>query len=142
MDTGMAFAEWDQAEYGVGIDRIDDQHRRLFELLDELHGAMKEGQGRDAVGDVLADLEEYTFYHFDDEEGFMAGCGYREDCADCFADHAAAHREFEERVQRLRERHEAGEIVTSIDTLQLLRDWLAEHIAGASMDQDYAAYLE
>jgi hemerythrin-like metal-binding protein len=138
----MTFAEWDQDRYGVGVERIDDQHRELFGILNELHNAMKEGKGRDAVEDSLAELEEYTRYHFGDEEEFMVDCGYEAACSECFARHTDAHRAFESRVAEIRQKHEAGETLASIETLRLLRDWLADHIDGAEMDQDYAAFVE
>ena len=48
----MAFVEWSDEKYAIGVARVDEQHRRLFELLNELHDAMQEGEGRDVVGET------------------------------------------------------------------------------------------
>lgn len=136
----MPYIEWDQERYGVGVDHIDQQHRQLFETVNQLHAAMTEGRGREALEAILEDLESYTNYHFGDEETFMRECGYREECTSCFADHARVHREFEERVEEIRTRFEAGELTVTMDTLEFLRTWLVTHIAGVEMDQDFAGY--
>lgn len=136
----MAFIEWDGDRFGVGVERFDEQHRRLFELTDDLHGAMREGEGREEVGRVLAELEEYTYHHFDDEEGFMEDCGYADHCPGCFSSHEDAHRAFEQRVSELRADHEAGDLTVSMETLRFLRDWLQSHVASADQDQDYSDY--
>jgi hemerythrin-like metal-binding protein len=139
--SGETFAEWDDDRYSTGIERFDEQHRRLFGLLNDLHTAMDEGHSEERVGDILRELERYTEYHFGDEEEFMQDCGYAMDCADCFFDHREMHEQFEEKVRELRERHENGEYVT-MDVLVFARDWLDSHIAAADEDQRYSDYYE
>ncbi|MFB6085150.1 MAG: bacteriohemerythrin [Halorientalis sp.] len=133
------FAEWDDERYSTGIERFDEQHKRLFGLLNDLHTAMDEGHSEERVGDILRELERYTEYHFGDEEEFMQDCGYAMDCADCFFDHRGMHDEFEETVREFRERHENGEYVT-MDVLVFARDWLDSHIAADDEDQNYGDY--
>lgn len=136
----MALIEWDDERHSTSVQTVDDQHKRLFELLNDLHMAMEEGRAEEEIGDVLRDLEEYTEYHFTDEEGMMRDCGYSDVCNACFDDHRSAHEEFATRVSQLRERHENGEFIT-MDVLQFARDWLDSHIAGEEMDQDYGDYV-
>lgn len=136
----MALIEWDGERHSTGVQTVDDQHKRLFELLNDLHTAMEEGRGEEEVGAVLRELEEYTEYHFTDEEGMMRDCGYADECNACFDDHKEAHQEFVSQVSQLRERHEDGEFIT-MDVLQFARDWLDSHIAGNKQDQNYAEYI-
>ncbi|QLH84210.1 bacteriohemerythrin [Halosimplex pelagicum] len=135
------FADWDDERYSTDIDRFDEQHRRLFGLLNDLHAAMDEGHSEEEIGDILRELERYTEYHFGDEEEFMQDCGYAMDCADCFYDHREMHEEFAARVAEFREKHENGEYVT-MEVLTFLRDWLDAHIAALDEDQNYADYFE
>lgn len=135
----MTLIEWDDERYSTNIERFDDQHRRLFEILNELYDAMQEGRGDEKVGDTLRELEDYTEYHFGDEQDFMQDCGYATDCADCFHDHKSVHDEFAATVTELREKHEAGEYIT-MDVLEFARDWLDSHIAGTEQDQSYGEY--
>ncbi|MFD1588940.1 bacteriohemerythrin [Halorientalis brevis] len=134
-----AFAEWDDERYSVDIDRFDEQHKRLFGLLNDLHTAMDEGHSEEKVGDILRELERYTEYHFGDEEEFMQDCGYAMDCADCFYNHREMHEEFADRVSELREKHENGEHIT-VEVLQFVRDWLDSHIGASDVDQSYGEY--
>ncbi|QLH79236.1 bacteriohemerythrin [Halosimplex rubrum] len=135
------FADWDDERYSTHIERFDEQHKRLFGLLNDLHTAMEEGHSEAEIGDILRELERYTEYHFGDEEEFMQDCGYAMDCADCFYDHREMHEEFAARVAEFREKHENGEYVT-MEVLTFLRDWLDAHIAALDEDQNYADYFE
>ncbi len=133
------FIEWEDERYSTGVDRFDDQHKHLFDVLNDLYVAMDEGHSEDEIGDILVELERYTEYHFGDEEEFMQDCGFSMDCADCFFDHRDKHEEFAERVRELREKHENGEYIT-MEVLTFVRDWLDSHIAGNDQDQTYAEY--
>lgn len=135
----MGLIEWDEERYSTHIDRFDEQHQNLFELLNDLHEAMEEGHAEEELGETLRELEEYTEYHFGDEENFMQDCGYAQDCSECFHDHQEMHEDFAAKVTELREQHENGEYIT-MDVLQFARDWLDSHIAGSNQDQSYAEY--
>lgn len=135
----MALIEWDEDRYATGIERFDEQHQRLFDLLNQLHRAMEEGQAEEEIGDALRELEEYTEYHFGDEENFMEDCGYAHDCEECFFGHKEMHDTFAEKVHEFRTAHENGEYVT-MEVLQFARDWLDQHIAGGQQDQSYSDY--
>ncbi|APW98286.1 long-chain fatty acid--CoA ligase [Halobiforma lacisalsi AJ5] len=135
----MALIEWDERRYSTEIDRFDEQHQNLFEILNELHQAMEEGHAEEKLGDTLRELEEYTEYHFNDEEEFMNDCGYAQDCANCFHNHQEMHDEFAQKVTELRKKHENGEYIT-MEVLEFARDWLDSHIAGEDQDQSYGEY--
>ncbi|WP_276250740.1 bacteriohemerythrin [Halomicroarcula sp. SHR3] len=136
----MPLIEWDERRYSTGIDRYDNQHKRLFEVLNQLHDAMEEGHAEEELGDVLRELERYTEYHFTDEEEFMEGCGFADDCSECFFGHQEMHEEFAQKVTELRKKHEEGEYIT-MEVLEFARDWLDSHIAGGEQDQSYGEYF-
>lgn len=133
------FIEWDHERYSSHIERFDEQHQKLFTLLNDLYVAMEDGRSEEKIGEILRELEAYTEYHFGDEEEFMQDCGFAMDCADCFFNHRKMHDEFAEKVATLREKHENGEYIT-MEVLMFARDWLDSHIAGLSQDQSYAEY--
>jgi hemerythrin-like metal-binding protein len=135
------FIEWDDERYSTNIERFDRQHQRLFELLNELHVAMNQGESDDEIRRILVELERYTEYHFGDEEEFMQDCGYSMDCSECFFNHREKHQEFAEKVTELREKHERGEYIT-MEVLMFVRDWLDTHIGGMNQDQSYGEYYE
>lgn len=63
----MSFANWDDS-YGVKVRRLDDEHKQLFSIINQLHEGMKAGRGKDVMQNVLNQLLSYTEQHFADEE--------------------------------------------------------------------------
>lgn len=129
----MAFFDW-QDEYSVGVRTIDDQHKRLVGYLNDLYEAMRAGQGRDALGEVLNGLVSYTRTHFADEEKFMVAAGYPD-----YEAHRAKHEKMAAKVASLQEQFKAGAISNPIQITNFLKDWLSRHIMDT--DRRYGPYL-
>jgi hemerythrin-like metal-binding protein len=136
----MSLIEWNDEKYSTSIERFDRQHQELFRLLNDLYEAMERGEAQEEVGDTLRELEEYTEYHFGDEEAFMQECRFADNCSECFHDHRKMHAEFAETVSQFRQKHEDGDFI-SMDVLEFARDWLDAHIAGDDQDQSYGEYF-
>ncbi|MFN3309093.1 MAG: bacteriohemerythrin, partial [Anaerolineales bacterium] len=66
----MSLITWSD-EFSVNIKEIDNQHRQLIEMVNQLQRAMKEGKGAAALNDILQRLIDYTDYHFSTEERMM-----------------------------------------------------------------------
>ena len=64
------------AEFSVKNAAMDAQHKQLFDILRELHTAMRFGHGKDVLSDVLRRLIDYTVDHFAAEENLMTTNGY------------------------------------------------------------------
>ncbi|PKM35580.1 MAG: hemerythrin, partial [Gammaproteobacteria bacterium HGW-Gammaproteobacteria-10] len=47
----------------LGIANVDDQHRRLLELINRLDEAVALGHAPDTITELLDDLIDYTRYH-------------------------------------------------------------------------------
>jgi methyl-accepting chemotaxis protein len=125
--------EWSNA-YSVGVDSMDTQHQRFFELINALHNAMKSGQARSAIGSILNELIRYTEYHFRDEEQLMTQHRYPG-----LAEHRAVHAKFIEKVAAFKRQYDAGETAMSMDVMNMLRDWLVNHIQKT--DIQYGAHV-
>lgn len=134
----MPFLEW-REEYEIGVGTIDEEHRRLFELLNTLYDAMKAGRGRDEIGGIIAELEAYVDYHFASETHLARGCGFSVDCASCHRAHQDAHEAFADQVAELRRLYEAGDATIHMKTLRFLREWTTEHIG--EMDRQLGQYV-
>ena len=59
-------------EYSVGIDVIDEQHKKLFEISEVLANAIEINE----IKDILLFLENYMEFHFNTEEALMKKYGY------------------------------------------------------------------
>ena len=125
--------EWDQ-RYSVDIAEIDRQHRKLFDLLNELYAAMQEGQADQVVGKVLDRVVDYTVLHFAHEERLFTQYGYPGAAA-----HRDEHAQLTAQAKGLAERLKSGKGDVPVSTLKFLCDWLSRHILGS--DKGYAAFL-
>jgi hemerythrin len=129
----MALLNW-KNEYSVNIKEIDDQHRRLVDMINELHEAMVQQKAKEALGSVLSKLVNYAATHFATEERLMQGNGYPE-----YAEHKEKHEKMTAKVLALQKEWQAGRTTLGIEVSQFLKDWLDKHILGT--DKKYAPFL-
>ncbi len=122
--TGAArpFIEWTD-DLSVGVPAMDAHHRKLVDLINQLHTAMRSGKGALAVGPALEELAKYAGYHFGAEEKLM-----REHKCSGLAEQQAAHSELVDRVSDLRQQLASGQHGLGVEVLNMLKDWLVNHI--------------
>jgi hemerythrin-like metal-binding protein len=120
--------------YSVGVQAVDGQHKVLFDIINELHGAMMKGQAQSLTGPLLKKLADYTRNHFSAEEAMMASAKYPGLDA-----HKAKHRDLVKQVEDYIARFEKGEITINLHLLNFLRDWLTNHIQ--KVDKEYGPWL-
>ncbi len=125
----MPLLEW-KAEYSVNISEIDEQHRKLIDLVNRLYDAMKVGQGKTVMAAILGELVQYIAYHFATEERLFREHRYPD---------AALHAALTAQAKDLQARygHQPGSL--SVETMRFLRDWLNHHILGS--DRKYGPFL-
>lgn len=130
----MALVIWNE-KLSVGVRSIDDQHKKLVTLINQLHDAMMSGRGKEAVGPVLKGLIDYTKSHFKYEEDLFARTGYGDAAA-----HKKEHDDLVRRVVELQRVYdEKGPAVLTIQVMNFLKEWLTAHIQGS--DVKYAPHL-
>lgn len=59
----MALMSWSD-NLSVNIKEIDEQHKKLVGMVNDLHDAMKMGKGNDVTGKILTGLIQYVGTHF------------------------------------------------------------------------------
>ncbi len=119
----------------VGVEVLDEDHKRLIGMLNELFDAMQAGHGKDSLGRTLDGLVQYTKIHFAREEKFFAQTGY----ADAIA-HKQQHDALTKQVIDVQQKYAAGATSTlSLEVMQFLKNWLVKHIQGT--DQKYRPHL-
>lgn len=126
--------EWNDSIV-VGIPSIDEDHKRLVGMLNELFGACFAAQGPEVLKDIMDRLVDYTHYHFDREIALLAQAGYPG-----LAEHKAEHARLVQQVQKILDDLRAGASHDlSNDTLKFLRHWLTDHIQAE--DKEFGALL-
>ncbi|MFQ5735389.1 MAG: bacteriohemerythrin [Thermodesulfobacteriota bacterium] len=120
----MAFMEWSD-ELSVGVDTFDGHHKRLIELINKLHEAMRAGKGKDVVSGVLKSLRDYTQYHFSQEEKKMIALNFSG-----YLEHKGQHDNFVGKVDDCIAQYESGSTTITLKLMNFLMDWLRGHIMG------------
>jgi hemerythrin len=129
----MALLKWDPS-YSVKVHKCDEDHKKLFSLINNLHQAMLAGQGASKVQPIVKELADYTKYHFSAEEAMLEKTKYPE-----LNVHRAEHQSFVKKVEQFQQDLAAGKLVPSISVSNFLNDWLVNHIQKT--DQKYSAHL-
>jgi len=121
-------------EYAVGVDEIDEQHQRLFKMINDLNEAMALGQGKNVLDRILSGLVDYVGRHFQTEEYYMEKANYPE-----LETHREIHTRLTHKVHEYVDRFNTGEVGLGVELLNFLQDWLKKHILGT--DKKYAPYM-
>lgn len=125
--------KWDPS-YSVKVKRCDDDHKKLFSMINTLHEAMSVGHGAEKVGQIVKELADYTKFHFSGEEALMEKTKYPE-----LISHRAEHHALVKRVEQFQKDVAAGKGGQSIAVVAFLNEWLLHHIKEC--DQKYSAHL-
>jgi hemerythrin len=128
MREGYYMIKW-KDEYSLGVEQIDEQHRKLFEIAGRAYDFLKDEFSIDKYDQVVAILEElkdYAVYHFETEEGYMKSIGYRK-----FLSHKVVHDDFIQKVKdtNLNKVDENPEQYL-LEVLNFIVNWIDGHILG------------
>lgn len=129
----MALVTWDPS-FSVKVTRCDDDHKKLFALMNTLHDAMSLGKGAKVVQQVVQELLEYTKFHFTAEEALLEQTGYPGLSA-----HRLQHQQFVKQIEQFQKDLEVSAVGKAVSVLTFLKDWLSKHIKQT--DQKYSAHL-
>ena len=121
-------------EYSVGIEEMDNDHKKLLNLINQLQTAVHYYTGKEFEEKALDELVDYTKTHFKKEEKLMEDNDY----ADLEA-HKLQHQQFIDKVNHSVEQYKKDSDVTITDTLKFLKEWLINHINGT--DKEYGKVL-
>jgi len=129
----MPLLNWNES-YSVKIAQIDLQHKKLVEIINELHESMKAGKSKEVLGKILDELINYTANHFKTEEDLFDKYGYPDKIT-----HKRQHGDLVDQVLKFKANFESGKSVLSIDLMNFLKEWLIQHMTGS--DKKYSSYL-
>lgn len=118
-----AFSE----QYLTGISVVDEQHRRLFEIIGDANELVNNEfipDKFDNITKLLEELTEYTKVHFSDEERYMESIGYAGIEAQKMA-HAGFIAKLEDIVM---EGFDENQHEVLIELMDFLFHWLVQHI--------------
>ncbi len=117
--------------YKIGIRSIDDQHRKLFDLINKLYQTYGQSKSRSELKKVIVELVDYTVYHFGFEEDIFKKINYPSTTK-----HIEQHKKFVQKVQDFKSKFDEGDVSVALDIVHFLQDWLVSHIMKT--DKSYA----
>lgn len=116
-------------DYKIGIDLIDEQHQKLFEITSRAYGLLKNNfrmDKYDQIVEIIEELKEYTAYHFKTEEDYMQSIGYKR-----FFSQKVQHTDFIKKINEIdlkKVDDKQGEHL--LDILDFVVNWIEKHILG------------
>jgi hemerythrin-like metal-binding protein len=129
----MTFFEW-KDEYSGGIGSIDDQHKVIIDLMNQLFESIVQGKGESVTKSVFIELLKYANYHFGLEYELFNKYDYKEK-----AEHVEQHKHFIDKIKNLMIRNYLTEKNIQIETLHYLRGWFQDHML--KIDMEYCRYF-
>ena len=116
-------------EYKIGVESIDEQHKKLFELADKAYMLLKDAfslDKYDKIVEIVEELKEYTIFHFKSEEEYMESINYKR-----LFTQKIEHEKFIKALDGIDLRHiDQNQDDSLVKMLNFLNEWLTEHILG------------
>ena len=114
-------------EYLTGVESVDAENRRLFEIAEEAYVLSKEEfmvDKYDQVRHILGELKNYAFEHFEHEEAYMDSINYKYKFIQ-----KVQHDQFREKINDMDLDHIDENTEDMLDEiLTYLTNWLVNHI--------------
>ncbi len=130
----MSYFDW-KDEYSVGINTINNQHKVIIELMNDLFESMRDSREDMIINDVLNELLKYSNYHFNLEASLFEKYQYP-----LMKEHLHEHQYFIEKIKTLMKELGSNIITVPIDTLDYLKSWFQNHMM--KKDIDYSLYFK
>jgi len=129
----MPFMEWNE-KLSVHIAVIDEDHKQLLHLANQLHDAIYSQHGGQILASLLDDLLKFAQYHFAREEAFFDSTGYQDAVR-----HKRQHEFLNQKLLEIQQRYSSGSQALTMETMAFLKDWLYGHTLGS--DSRYGPHL-
>jgi hemerythrin len=113
------------SRYLVGVEQIDREHKRLFDIAGQVYDGLGAGNAEAiaAARAAVVELLDYTATHFASEEAFMEAAGYPE-----LEQHRQLHQRLLSQARDMELRTEFGEQHAPVELSHFLYRWLVDHI--------------
>lgn len=125
---------WNE-NFSVNIKILDEQHQRLFEIVNRLIETSDAVVSSEIISDTLTEMTEYAQYHFSKEEQYMHEYGYPE-----YQSHKKEHNEFKRKAAELCLDTMQKKTTIPIEILVYLKGWLVNHVLKS--DMKYSAFFK
>jgi hemerythrin-like metal-binding protein len=130
----MEFMTW-TSDLSVGVAVLDDDHKKLIGIINQLHFGINAGHDREVLEVVLDELVDYIRFHFSREEEMLLKAGYA-----AMPAHLNEHEKFIREILNMQARLKSSPVsLLDMELMEFLRDWLFSHILVS--DKKYGPQL-
>ncbi len=126
----MTYMSW-SPDYSVNVKEIDEQHKKLFGIINTLYQAMLDEKGKEIQKSVIAEMIDYANTHFKTEENYMLHFNFA-----WYEEHKKEHDRYTKKALEFKERLENVGFVLTLEILNFLKDWWEGHIL--KIDKNYS----
>lgn len=112
-----------QSYYSVQITELDEQHKKLIEIINTLYDAYLSEIQQDKISSIIEEMYEYADVHFKTEENYFEKFGYKE-----ANEHKAEHTSFLEKIKSFECGYKKNSKLLSLQIMNFLQEWLSNHI--------------
>ena len=123
----MSLITWTD-DLSVKVAQIDTQHKKLVDLINSLHLAMKQRKADEALGGVIESLVNYAIEHFRTEEKYFDEFDYLEG-----EQHKKEHMDFVYKVAAFKNDFDRGKMMLPLEIMEFLKDWFINHVKKTDM---------
>jgi len=127
--------EW-TPKISVNNEKVDNQHKKLFLIINKLATIKKEKAEPDAIFEVLRELIDYSDKHFKAEDLYMSENDYP---LPLFKAHLGEHEDYFGKMEKFVEDYGKGRETLTDEILKFLAGWWVEHVSKS--DMKYARYV-
>jgi hemerythrin len=115
-------------QFNLGIEVIDEQHRKIMEYVNQLQDSRARGKPRKEIGKLIDQLVEYIIFHFGFEENLQEKVGYP-----YLNPHQKTHALIARQISDYKARFDKGEdFPANVDGM--LSSWLFDHVKHDDAD--------
>lgn len=110
----------------MGVKLIDDQHKKIFDVVCDLIDALSSSPTRDQIEGILNELIEFKQFHFATEEKYFDEFDY-----ELKEEHKMMHKEFNDKLELMLHDDNSDLVAWGYRLSDYLDDWLNDHIMNA-----------
>jgi hemerythrin-like metal-binding protein len=113
----------------IGIEIIDQQHKRWVHLANQLYRNFKLGKEENDFIKALKEFIDYADYHFGFEEKYMIDFKYKKT-----ESHKSIHKEFIDKLRKFYDTYEGSKPIEIYALLTYIKTWNKNHILFDDID--------
>ena len=130
----MSVFKWSYDLHGIGIGEIDEQHRHMLGLANELYVTLTRRKSEERYRAILDELVEFSKSHFETEERVMREAGYPG-----LEEHRKEHELMTVQLREFAAAFKYGRPLPANELVGFLTGWLISH--NVNSDREFGEFM-